>query len=130
MVMWRKFKGHMSKHRQVRGLATYLHESHNESRINVPLDMAMEQPHSRVIALEPHHYMSVWPDQECVSPHGPTRKYHRPIHHRIGIVIARLLLSAYNGLKGVAVKMEGVLAGVMIVQHDLNDLLFAQNVDV
>jgi len=39
--------------------ATYFNEGHDETRVNVPLDVAVEQPHSGIVAPEAHDNMSI-----------------------------------------------------------------------
>lgn len=90
----------------------------------------MEQPHAGVVALEPHDDMPVRPDQEHISFHRPLWQDQTAIGHGIGIVVTRIVVSAHDGLEGVAVQMERVFSRVLVVEHDLDHLVVAQHVRV
>jgi hypothetical protein len=104
---------------------TYLDKSHDQPRINVPFDMAMEQPQPWVIALEAHHDMPVRPDQQDVPAHRLLWQHQAAVDHSVGVIVARVVVSANDGLEIVPVQMEGMFAGVVVVHDNLDDLVFA-----
>lgn len=92
--------------------------------------MAMEQPDARVVALEAHDDMAVGSDEQGVAPHGPARELDGAVEHKRGVVVAGIVVAAHNGLEHVAVQMERVFAGVLVIEHNLDHLVVAQHVRV
>lgn len=109
---------------------TYLDKGHNQARIHVPFDMAVEEPHSRIVAFESHHDMSVGSHEQHVSSHRPPRESNGPVERSGRVVVSRIFLATYDGLEVVPVQMERVLARVLVVQHDLNDLVVPDDIRV
>ena len=72
---------------------TYLDESHNQPGIDVPLNVAVEQPYARIIAPEPHHKVPVRLDEQHVSAHRPARKDHTAIADGLWVEVAGILIA-------------------------------------
>lgn len=106
---------------------SYLDKSHDQPRVNVPLDVAVEQPHPRVVAPEPHHDVPVRIDEQDVSAHGHLRQRDSPVQDGLGVIVSRVFVAPQDGLEVVAVQVERVLARVVVVEHDLDDLVVAQH---
>ena len=87
--------------------------------------MTMKQPHPRIIALEPQHDMSIRPHQQSIPSHRPLRKRHTSIENGIRIIVSRIIVSTQDSLECVAVQMEGMFAGIVVVEDDFNDLVLA-----
>ena len=84
----------------------------------MPLDMAMEEPHARIIRLEAHHHIPASLDLDGIAP------------HRFGgeaALLARVDAGVFGGagddLEVVAVQVHGVPAGVEVVDDDFDDFV-------
>lgn len=67
--------------------------------------------------------MPVRSDHDGVSPHWNPRDGSRNIR---GVKWASLLLGSDDRLEIMAVKVEWMLAGIVVVQDDLDDIVFLQ----
>lgn len=47
----------------------YLDKSHDQTRIHMPFNMAMEQPHTRIICSETHDNVAIGPHKQDISSH-------------------------------------------------------------
>lgn len=90
----------------------------------MPLDMAVEEPHARVVRLEADDKVAVALDDEGVAADrvaGETDV--AVVGERAGV-----FLGAVDDLELVAVEMEGVLAVVFVVEDDFNDFVVLEDV--
>ena len=93
----------------------------DQPRVDVPLDVAVEEPDARVVAAEAQHDVAVGAHPEGIAAHGYRRE------GGVGrIVVAAVLLAASDGLEVVAMEVEGMFAWVVVVQDDLNDLVVGE----
>lgn len=83
--------------------------------------MTVKKPDARIVGLEPQYDVAVWVNEESITAHGLRWE------SLISNVGAGLLLRASHCLESVAVQMEGMLAGIIIVQNDLDNLILAQD---
>ena len=93
----------------------------DEAGSDVPFNVAVEEPDARVIGSEPQDHVAVWADHEGIAAHG---------HLGEGLVVdirTGLFGGADDGLESVAVEMEGVFAGVEVVEDDLDDLVLFED---
>ena len=90
----------------------------------MPFDVAVEEPDARVVGAETEDDVAVGSDHEGVSTHGDFGE------GLIVDVVARELLGADDGLEGVAVEMEGVLAWIVVVEDDFDNVVLFENVRV
>lgn len=77
-----------------------------------------------IVGAEAEDEVSVWADEDGVAPHGDFGE---------GFVIdevAGVLGGADDCLEGVAVEVEGMTAGVIVVEDDFDDLVFLENESV
>ena len=93
----------------------------------MPLNMAMEEPDTRIVGSKSHNEMAVGSDKNDVSSHGLGRIHHGSIGDGLGIKVAGLFLTTENGLEGVAVQMEWMLARILVVQDDFDDAVVLQH---
>lgn len=83
----------------------------------MPFDVAMEQPDAGIVCSEPQDHIAVWSDHEGIAAHW---------HLGEGLVVdisTSLFGRADDCLKRVAVEMEGMFTGVVVVEDDLDDLV-------
>lgn len=106
---------------------TYLDKRHDQSRIHVPLNMAMKHPDTRVVRPEPHHKMSIWPDKNDVSAHGYFGQHHRSVGEGFRVEIARLFLTTEDSLEHVAVQVERMFPWVLIVEYNFDDAIVLED---
>jgi len=85
----------------------------------MPLDMTVEKPHSRIIRLEAQHDMPIRLDQHSI----PTHRRLRVLSRSIADVGPGFFGGAVDELEGVAVKVEGVFARVVVVENELDGLV-------
>lgn len=83
--------------------------------------MTVEKPDARIVGLEPQYDVAVWMNEKSVTPHGFRWE------SLISNVRAGLFLRANHCLERVAMQMEGMLAGIIIVQNDLDNLILTQD---
>ena len=84
-----------------------LDDSGNEPRGNVPLDVAVEEPDTRVVGAEAEDGVAVGVDEDGVATHGRCGE----VRGSGGVVEAGFVLAAVDDLEGVAVEMERVSEG-------------------
>ena len=100
-----------------------LDDRRDEPRCNVPLDVAVKQPHARVIGAKAQHDVAVGIHEDGVAAHGSGGE-----SFGFGRVVETcVVFAAVDDLEGVAVEMEGVLSGVVVVEDDLDDLIVAED---
>lgn len=93
----------------------------DEAGRDVPFDVAVEEPDARVIGAEAQDYVAVWADHEGIAAHGDGGE------SAVAGVGAGGVVGADEGLEGVAVEVEGVFAGVGVVEDDVDDLVFGED---
>lgn len=86
----------------------------------------MEEPDARIVGLEAYHEVACRSHHEGISPHR-SRWKGRVI---AGVIVAPVIVTPHNSLKVVSVQMERMLARIVIVQDDLYNLVFFQDVAV
>lgn len=107
----------------------------------VPINVAVEEPDAcsaavsemyecetqegltRVICLEPDHEVAIWSHHQCVSAHRARRE----IVMLALIVEAGVRWRSIHRLEGMAMQMERMLAGVVVVEDKFNDVVFLQD---
>lgn len=89
----------------------------------MPLDMAVEKPHTRIIRLESQHHVPVRSHHKGVATHGGGGE----IGVAGRVVVASVFVAAPDGLEGVAVEVEGVLAGVVVVDDYVDDVVVGED---
>lgn len=88
---------------------------------NSPFQVAVKEPYSRVVGSEAQDNVAVGPDKEGVAAHWNLRD---------GLIVGKVASrfgGPYNSLEGVAVKVEGVFAGIIVVQDDFDSLSLLEN---
>lgn len=90
---------------------------------DVPFDVAVEEPDAGVVGAEAHDDVAVGVYQDGVALHGGGG-HGGDIG---GVVVAGVFFATGDELEGVAVEMEGVLSGVVVVEDDFDDLVGAQD---
>ena len=95
-----------------------LDKRRRQAGLNVPLDVAMEEPNARIVRLVPHHHIPARIDLDDIAS------------HRLGgeaALLAGVGTGVFGGagddLEVVAVEMHGVAAGVVVVDDDFDDLV-------
>ena len=99
-----------------------LYKSGGQAAVNMPLDVAMVKPDSRVVGAESHDDVSVGADDPCIPFHGDG--WQCCIRW---IVVIAILLAADHALEIVAVEMEGVFTWVVVVEDDFDDFVMLEN---
>lgn len=105
-------------------LETVLHElgslndGGGKTGLEMPLDVAMEEPNSGVVGLETDGNVLLRGNQDGITAGRVGGVEVAGIWHR-GVVLA---LAATNNLEDVTVKMEGVVTRVVVVDDDLDPL--------
>ena len=89
----------------------------------MPLDVAVEQPHARVVGAEPHHHIAVGPHHQGVAAHGHGGEG----DVARGVEDAGVVAAAPDGLEGVPVQVERVLTRVVVVDDDVDDLVLRED---
>lgn len=111
-------------------MSAYLDKGHDQTRIHMPFNVAMEQPHARVIRSEAHDNVAIGPHQQDISSHRLLGQDHRSIGHGLGIKVARFLFTTKNRLEGMAVEMEGMFARILVVEDYFDNVIVLENVRV
>lgn len=93
----------------------------DQARRDVPFDVAVEEPDAGVVGAEADDEVAVRSDHECVASHGNGGE------GLIANVVPGFLFGASDGLEVVAVKMEGVLARIVVVKNDFDDLVLLED---
>ena len=96
-------------------------ESEDQTRCDMPFDMAVEEPDPGIIGTEAEDDVAVWIYQDGISPHGDGRD---------GFVVdvrSCVRFTAHNGLEYMAVEMERVFTRIVIVEDYFNDLAFFED---
>ena len=83
--------------------------------------MAVEEPDARVIGAEAQDDIAAWADHEGIALHGYSREGF------VADVVSCVFGGADDGLEGVPVEMEGVFAGVGVVEDDVDDLVLGED---
>lgn len=111
-----------------------LNEHHSQTLRQVPINMAMEEPHTGVIGLEAHNEVTLGREHKGISPGRVLRErgvVRGIIGDRItvGVVIEMRSIRRVpiDHLEGMTVKMEWVGTGVAVVEDDLDDLVPLQH---
>jgi hypothetical protein len=74
--------------------------------MNLPFDVAVEEPDTGVIGAETQDDVPVWADEDGVAPHGCVGW--GCVIGVCGVVESCVVVAAGNDLEGVAVEVEGV----------------------
>ena len=93
----------------------------------MPFDMAMEQPNAGIVAREAHDDVSVRANDEGITAHRGLGKGETTIRNGFWVPVSSVVVTTSNGLEGVAVEMERVFAGVVIVHHQLDGFVVVQD---
>ena len=95
----------------------------NEAAVDVPFDVAVEEPDARIVSFESEDEVALRVDGEGISPHGRLWE-----GSRIGRIVGTGIgLGACHGLESVAVEMEGVLAWVVAVEDEFDDVVLLED---
>ena len=86
-------------------------------------NMAVEEPHARVISLKPHDKVARRPDHQGISTHRDRRK--SCVVARV--IYAPIIIRSYDHLEIVAVKMERMFPRVGIIEDDFDNLVLLQD---
>lgn len=100
-----------------------LNDGGDEPRGDVPFDVAVEEPDAGVVGAEAEHDVAVGVDEDGVAAHGRRREG----GYVGGVVEAGVVVAAVDYLEGVAVEMEGVFSGIVVVEDDFDDLVVAED---
>lgn len=93
----------------------------DQARGDVPFDVAVEEPDAWVVGAEADDEVAIRADHEGVAAHGDGGEGF------VADVVSGFLLGADDGLEVVAVKVEGVLARVIVVEDDFDDLVLLED---
>lgn len=74
-----------------------------------------------IICDEAEDYVAIWSDHDCIALHRDGGE------GLVGDVFACFFFAPHYGLEGVAVEMEGVFAGVGVVEDDVDNLAFFED---
>ena len=92
----------------------------------MPIDMTMEEPHPRVIGLEPQHHIPTRLNHDGVAADRGAREMRG--------TAASVWASVYRGsgeeLESVAVEVEGVAAVIEVVEDDVDGGVMGEDVRV
>ena len=91
----------------------------------MPIDVAVEEPDARVVGLEAQDGVATCLDHESVAAKWNTRKL-----GAVAIVCAYICGGAGKDLIVVAVEVEGVTAGIQIVEDNVDDGIVGEDVGV
>lgn len=98
----------------------------DESRDDVPFDVAVEEPDAGVVGFESQNHVAVGVDEKGVAPHGHLGK-------RLSCAAAAVfpgagrLVGAKDGLEIVAVQVEWVAALIEVVDDNLDNVVSSQD---
>ena len=98
-----------------------LNDGSYKARGNMPFDVAMEQPYARVVGAEAKDNVTIGVHEDGVTTHRSRRE----LRNVARIVETCVVIAPMDELEGMAVKVEGVLSGVVVVEDKLNDLVMA-----
>lgn len=105
-------------------------QSQGQTLGDVPFDVTVEEPNTGVIGFETDDKVGLRVDVQGVSHHWILWEFGVVVFVvsdgglADGIVVSPV---SNHCLESVAVQMEGMLTGVVVVQHDFNDLVFFQD---
>lgn len=97
-----------------------LDDGGGETSLEMPLDVAMEQPDSGVVGLEADGNVLLGGDEDSVTAGGIRGVDVARVGTRSGVVLAS---AASDNLEDVTVEMEGVVTGIVVVDDDLDPLV-------
>jgi len=89
----------------------------------MPLYVTVEKPHSRIIRLEAQHDVPIWLDKHSI----PSHRRLRVLGRGVADVGPGFFGGAVDELEGVAVKVEGVFARVVIIENELDGLVLLED---
>lgn len=95
-------------------------QSRDETGRQVPFDVAVEKPDTRVVRDEADDEVTRRASHEDVTAHGDRGE------RVVTAVSTGVVIRANDGLELMTVKMERVLSGIQVVQDDLNDLVLLE----
>ena len=75
-------------------------------------------PDARIVSLEPHHKVSLRICHECISTH----RHGRELGVVVRIIEASVRFGPPDYLEVMSMQVEGVLACIVIVEYNLDDL--------
>ena len=93
----------------------------DEARGDMPFDVAVKEPDAWVIGAEAQDDVAVGPDHEGVATHGNGGE------GLVADVVTCIVGGAGNGLEVVPMQVEGVLACVLVVEDDVDDVAFGED---
>lgn len=97
-----------------------LNEGGGETSLEMPLDVAMEQPNTRVVCLEADGNVLLGWDENGVTTGGVGGVDVARVGTIGGVVLAS---AASDNLEDVTVEMEGVVTGIVVVDDNLDPLV-------
>ncbi|TKW49549.1 hypothetical protein CTA1_5576 [Colletotrichum tanaceti] len=103
-----------------------LDDGGDKALVHVPLYVAVEQPHAGVVGAEADDEVAVALDEEGVAAHGVAGEGEAgagAVREGAGV-----LFGAVDDLELVAVQVKGVLAVVLVVEDDLDDVVAPEHV--
>ena len=92
-----------------------------EERNQLPFDVTVKQPDAWIVSAEAKYYIAIRIDQDGISSHGSLWELDA------AGVRSLMLRGSLDHLKVVAVKMEGMLSRIVVVQYNLNHLAFVEH---
>lgn len=102
-----------------------LEEGERQTSLQVPLNVAMEEPGSRVVGDKSHRYGSTWWDLDCVSPQRVGQTF---LHRRVKLWIVRgNIPRLVDDGKLVAVQVEWMFSGIPVDHLEFKDLVVLEN---
>jgi len=89
----------------------------------VPLDVAVEKPDSWIVCFEPQHDVPVRLYEHGIPPHRRLRV----VSGGVAVVGPGFLGRTVGELEGVAVEVEWVFSGVVVVEDELDGLVLLED---
>lgn len=83
----------------------------------MPFDMTVEKPDAWIICSESQDDVAIWPDQDGVASHWHLWE------SLVFDIPASIFSGTDNSLEMVSMKMEGMFAGIVVVEDDFDDLI-------
>lgn len=66
----------------------YRSESHDQTGIDMPLDVAVEQPDTCITGTEAEHEIAVWSNQDCITTHRYGGERDSAVPFELGVPVA------------------------------------------
>lgn len=90
--------------------------------VHVPFNVAVEEPHARVVGAEAENSVTRGMNEDRISTHGDLGK-----REVCRVVEASVVVGPSDYLEVVCVQVERMLSGVIIVDHQLDDLAVVEH---